>query len=269
MKTLLTRLLIAVALVAAAFSPASAQTALNFTSFSSAVTDPAARAVTLASTTGVSAPTTSAVSYVFAAGELMQVTSVNSTTGLVGVIRGVGGTRAVTHASGEFVYVAPANSTITYDPAGSCTAANQTYLPVINVRNGNVWNCINSSWQGANLTPMAEVRPRVSIAGTAYTILPTDYLVVLSTISNSVATKSFTLPSHVGLAGKQILIKDESGGISATTSIIVVGTIDGTNSATATVVQLKTPFGAVLLEAGSGGWFTLSCHGGNGSQVCR
>lgn len=278
MKTILTRFVLAATLVVAAFSPAFAQTALNFTTFSAAITDPAGRTATVASTTGIVAPTTSAVTYLYADGELMQVLSVNTTTKLVGIIRGVGGTRAVTHPANGFVYVTTPDAVITYDPTGNCTPSANTSLPLLNVRNGNIWHCqtttSGSAWMGFNTGPMMEIKPRTVVAGTAYTILPTDYIIALSTTLTGsggvgVAVKSFTLPSHVGLAGKQIVIKDESGGIGATTKIILVGTIDGTNSASATVVQLVTPFGAVGLEAGSGGWFTIWCHGGNGSTTCR
>src|SRR5581483_4315954 len=138
---------------------------------------------------------------------------------------------ATTHASGALVYIGNPRVFSSVDQYGSCTASNLPYLPVVNIRSGNVWNCINSLWQAWNPLPIMETKPRVSIAGTAYTILPTDYLVVLSTtIGSQTGAKSFTLPSHTGLAGKHILVKDESGGITATSHIVLVGTIDGTNS---------------------------------------
>lgn len=252
-------------------APVFAQTSLTTTTLSAAITDTTGTGVQVASATGITAPGTGAnLVYIYVDWELMQVRTVTSTT--LTVLRGSNGTRAMLHAANSVVYVVPPLALTTVDQGGVCIAANQLYLPIINVRNGNVWNCAATSsgaiWQAWNSQQIMETKPRTVVAGTAYTILPTDYLVVLSTtIGSQVAAKSFTLPSHLGLAGKQIVIKDESGGVNGTTSIVLVGTIDGTNSGTATVIQLKTAFMSVGLEAGSGGWFTIWCWGGGGSAT--
>jgi hypothetical protein len=102
---------------------------------------------------------------------------------------------------------------------------------------------------------------------TPYLVQPTDYIVALSTTlqgcgctaTASPTNKSIVLPSHLGLAGKRLIIADESGGISATTSIILVGTVNGTHSSSINVVALKTPYSSVTLHAGSGGWFLDVC----------
>lgn len=258
---------------------ASAQTSLNQTTVSTAIADATTRVLVVASATGATANTTSA----FVDGEFMPITAVSGTS--LTVVRGGGSTRARSHAAGALVYIGPNVAFTTVDPGGSCVSTSIQYLPLINISDGVAWNCTTTgtglqAWVGSQVAPpQTFTAPRTVVAGTSlatssYTILPTDYIVVLSssgtgTTSTAVAVKSFTLPSHLGLAGKQLVIKDESGGVGATTNIILVGTIDGTHSATATVVQLKTPWGAVTLEAGSGGWFTISCHGGNGSTTCR
>lgn len=264
MKTLKTLLIVALTLLCT--STAFAQTSLNTTTLTTAITDNLTTRITLGSTTGATANTTG----MFVDGEFMIIRSVPSST-VVTVQRGWAGTGigtgplASTHAANSFVYIGALNAFTTVDPSGRCVAANQPYLPVINVKNGNVWNCVATTsgalWQAWNATPLEPSFPRTVVAGVAYTILPTDTAIAYSTNATSVATKSFTLPSHQGLAGKIIIIKDESGGLSATTSIVLVGTIDGTNSGTATVIQMKTAFQSVGLMAGSGGWFTLWCTG--------
>lgn len=247
-----------------------AQTALTTTTFSAAVADTSSTGVSITSTTGITAPGTGAnLTYLWADWELMQVRTVNTTTSTLSVIRGASGTRASPHNTNTLVYVIPAlaaqTNLTTVDQSGTCTASTYQYLPIINIRNGNIWNCLITTsgniWQGGSLVPVRELNPRAVTAAAAYTMLPTDTIVSLSTIlGTGAAAKSVVLPSHVGLAGKIIYIVDESGGISGTTSIILVGTINGTNSSVATVVQLKTAFQAVSLMAGSGGWFLLSCN---------
>lgn len=278
MVSIMKKLLAVLATILLLATPVFAQTSLSTTNLAAAVADTSSQFVTVASATGITAPGTgSTLTFLFIDGEQMGVRSVSGTT--IGVSRGQNGTTATTHLANAFVYAGSPNAFTTVDPSGSCVAANQAFTPLINVRTRSVWNCAATAtglavWQGWSTVPMFETSSRTSVAGVSYTILPTDYLVVLSTTltgtgGTGVPVKSFTLPSHLGLAGKQIKIKDESGGVTATTLIRLIGTIDGTNSSVATVVQIVTPFGAVTLEAGSGGWFTVSCHGGNGSVVCR
>lgn len=204
----------------------------------------------------------------FTDGEAMLVlTTPASGDTAVQVRRGYDGTAATTHAANSLLYTGTPSRFVSRDPLpGSCTPSTVVTgaLPVINVRNSTVWSCsastAGSRWQMINLVPQFEVAPRTVVAGTAYTIVDSDYLVVLSTsLGSQVSVKSFVLPTHVGRAGKVIVIKDESGGLTATTQIVLIGTIDGTNSSLATVVALKTAFQSVSVYAGSGGWFTLNC----------
>lgn len=254
---------------------AAAQTSLNQTTLSTAVTDLTTRVIVVASASGATANTTAA----YIDGEFLPITAVSSTS--LTVVRGGGATRPRTHAASALVYIGPLVAFTTVDPGGSCTSTAQQYLPLINISDGVAWNCVSSAWQGFVIAPpQSYASPRTIVTGTtaaasAYTILPTDYIVVLQssgTASGSTATavKSFTLPSHLGLAGKQLVIKDESGGLTATTNIVLVGTIDGVNSGTATVIQLKTAFGGWFGYAGSGGWFTISCgNAGAAPSTCK
>jgi hypothetical protein len=277
MNTLKT-LIVALVLLILSASGLQAQTALTTTTLNTALTDTSGTLVSVASATGITAPGVGAgLTYLYIDNEAMSVRAVSGTN--ITVSRGQTGTRANTHAANQVIYVIPAvaaqTNLTTVDFGGSCTATSYQYLPIINVKTGNIWNCVATTsgtmWQGWNSIPLQETKPRTVVTAQAYTVLPTDYLIVISTISAGVSTRSITLPSHVGLAGKQILVKDESGGITATTSIVLIGTIDGTSSAVTTVIQLKTAFGMWFGYAGSGGWFTLTCGNGGGAvtSACR
>lgn len=117
----------------------SAQTATTTTTLSSALTTGAGRTVVVASATGVAAQ-----SLLFIDGELMTVQSVSSTTAQVA--RGAGGTAAVPHAANAIVYVATqAQAPYVFlqadKPQGACTSTNEQFLPQVNSRNGNIWDC--------------------------------------------------------------------------------------------------------------------------------
>lgn len=272
-------------LILAVFAvPAFAQTALTQTTLNGAITTPTingqpSNQVTLLSGTGVS------VGYFLVVDqELMTVTSVANTPTFQVSRIGTGGTIVSTHASGSLVWVIPntAPQTITtVDPSGSCTASNYQYLPLVNARNGTAWYCspINSAaseWSGLTL-PRDTVRGGRTVvavnsasATNAYTIKVTDNIVSLSTSgtgSGSLATaiNTWTLPSHVGLAGKILTLKDEGGGVTSTTFIAISGTVDGAGG-TFSNITLKTAYGGVTFMAGSGGWFTINCLG---SLVCK
>lgn len=125
------------------------------------LTDTNLRTVVVGSTTGMSASTNSAQTFVLIDHELMRVTAVVSTTVLT-VVRAAGGT-ASPHNSGAVVIYGPGGgnfntsngnasgvflSNVSAPPAGRCTASNSQYLPVI-VYGGGQWsayNCNNSQW---------------------------------------------------------------------------------------------------------------------------
>jgi hypothetical protein len=125
--------------------------------------------VAVASATGISAPapntsltsglaaTSEAQSYLYVDRELMQVKAVSGTT--ITVVRGVNGTSGVSHASGALVFVIPgaafgawsgngfeAASQGPSAPQGSCTRANETYLPRIHVSSGTISDCDGGQW---------------------------------------------------------------------------------------------------------------------------
>jgi hypothetical protein len=95
----------------------------------------------------VSAPN---ITYLIVNREVMRVNSVPSST-QVGVERGVQGTKAVAHQSGETVYVAYAQQLVNSDPTGSCVnSAAITYLPVYAYNSGNFYNCTSTGPNAGN-----------------------------------------------------------------------------------------------------------------------
>jgi hypothetical protein len=111
---------------------------LTTTTLASAVTDTSGQIISVAAATGITANTTQ----IYVDYELMSVNSVSGTQ--IKVRRGAAGTVATTHASGAVVYVGLNGYFSFYDRGGSCTAATEWVLPVINTTNGNIWNCLSS-----------------------------------------------------------------------------------------------------------------------------
>jgi hypothetical protein len=117
------------------------QTTTTTTTLSAAISTTSANWINVTSATGFTAGTTAC----FVDKEAMLVQEVSSTR--IRVIRGMLGTPAVTHASGALVYVGPRTGPfITADKSGTCTAANELYLPQINPSLGKIYNCISSTW---------------------------------------------------------------------------------------------------------------------------
>lgn len=112
---------------------ASAQTALNSTTLSSAVTATTDTFV-LASGTNVSAG-----HLAFVDRELVQIRAISSAT--ITVTRGVGGTAAMSHASAALVYTGAPERFYANTPSGSCTRTAEAYLPHIVPSKGDVWDC--------------------------------------------------------------------------------------------------------------------------------
>lgn len=131
-------LLVAVALIS---TPGFAQATLSSTTLSAAMSDASSTSVRVTSATGITG--TSTVLYVDK--EAMFVNSVSGVT--LSVTRGYFGTVANPHLSGSTVSFGPPGYFTTFDRSGSCTSANELVLPVINVKNGNLFTCKNSVWE--------------------------------------------------------------------------------------------------------------------------
>lgn len=124
---------------------ASAQTTINSTTLSAAVT-PTATTITLASVTCTNC-TFQAGTRIFVDLELMQVggSYVSGTT--VPVQRGVNGTQVAAHVSGATVYLgSPERFSTVNPPNGACNKYVQNvngFYPWINISNGYLWLCDN------------------------------------------------------------------------------------------------------------------------------
>lgn len=150
--------------------------------------------VTLASVTGISAPTLpgTPVSVIYVGHEAMGVLAVNTSTKIVGVFRGYLGTQAAPHPSGDMVLVAPAYQTgnganpmpsglFNVDPPvnGACTASATPTTPWVNVLTGSQWLCssITKTWVPGFVNPLIDAfaAPTTAVAS-AGTILPSGPL---------------------------------------------------------------------------------------------
>jgi len=161
-KTIKT-LLLAVLLLAAI--PTHAQTIITPTTLSAAVTSSNTRTIVIASATcgACTGAVLAAGADIYVDRELMFVTAVNSTT--LTVQRGASGTAAGTHASGALVFMgAPAafnqNPRINAPSNGSCTRANELYLPLINVSTGIISDCLGGVWTKSGVTSGGNTQER-------------------------------------------------------------------------------------------------------------
>jgi len=116
-----------------------AQTATTNTTLSSAVADESTTSLVVASATGIDAG-----GMLYIDREAFDVVSVNSTT--IRVKRGAEGTRASAHPTSSYVWAAKKSEKASvFKPPplyfGTCVRASEAFLPQIDVRTGDVWDC--------------------------------------------------------------------------------------------------------------------------------
>jgi hypothetical protein len=155
--------------------------------------------VVLASTTNVTAATNGTPSvFLYIDTELMGVTTVNTTTGVVGVERGVGGTKETAHASGDMVLIGTAGTTSQFaaaDPDGACLSTAIISTPYINVLNGNQWLCssITGTWVPGFRNNSGKPKANTTlVADAAGVVLPSGPLFELGGATNAIT--GFTIP---------------------------------------------------------------------------
>lgn len=159
--------------------PAGAQTLLTTTTLSSAAQGAGSvngatptgntSIISVASATGINSPaanssltsgliaTSDAQTYLYVDRELMQVRAQSGTS--ITVIRGMAGTSGVSHASGALVFIVPAAAIGAWSgsgfaaasqgpatPQGSCTRANELFLPRIHFGSGTISDCNGGQW---------------------------------------------------------------------------------------------------------------------------
>lgn len=157
--------------------------------------------VTLASVTNVNAAINgSPQTYLYIDRELMAVLTVNTTTKIVGVLRGQQGTAAHSHANAAIVLVGQNGQFQATDPSGACTSTGILVTPWINVNTGYEWLCssVTTEWVPGFANPGTSVDPLQPTAAvaSATTILPTG---PLFHVTGTTATATFTIP--VGFEG--------------------------------------------------------------------
>lgn len=140
--TNLFRTLMALLVVLGLAAGASAQTAVDRTTFSTAVTA-TAQSVTLAAASGAAAG-----QYLYVEGELMQLEA--NTSGTTWRVRrglGNGATPARAHSTMATVWVGAGEEFGTFDLAGTCSQVSERYLPRFNTRENKVFDCAgNGVW---------------------------------------------------------------------------------------------------------------------------
>lgn len=150
-------LLAVVVALALAAAPLSAQTATVRTTLSAAIGTIAAgqsTTISLTSTTGMTASTNSAQTFIIAGKEIMRLVSLSPAV----VSRGEMGTPVSSHASGDYVWWGPvgtwSNNTgnangvfmARGDPQGACTRTSNTFLPVFSAATGRIYDCNGGTW---------------------------------------------------------------------------------------------------------------------------
>jgi hypothetical protein len=245
-------------LLAASF--ASGQTILVNTTLSAAVPASVSSALTtgnqvivsVASASGISAPTpntsntygaatSEAQTYLFVDRELMQVRGVSGTQ--ITVIRGVGQTAGASHASGAAVIVVPAAAASLWSsgsygappavPQGSCTRASEPFLPRVQFLSGIISDCLGGQWVNGDIlqtTRTTNFQLQFPVTGaTAYTSAGTS----TAKAANTMYCTEIDMPYSKLIKGLAVL-----NGATATTDKFLIALYDSggnllANSATA------------------------------------
>lgn len=147
-----------VLLLVAVSPPVSAQTVVRNTTLAAAVSSGSVNNVTLTSVTNL---VVGDVLYLAGwPGEQMQVVSINTTSRVVQVLRGQGGTHGQLHASGQRIWFGqpgPAGplggglQQVAPNVGQSCTRTQFTWTPWIDMTSGIIWTCGTTYW-GTNNT---------------------------------------------------------------------------------------------------------------------
>lgn len=174
----------------------------------------------VASATGISAPapntgnvygtaTSEAQSYLYVDRELMQVKGVSGTS--LTVIRGVLGTSGASHASSALVFVIPSSylfgtgfASLAAGPAvpqGSCTRANELFLPRISFGSGVISDCLGGQWINGD----AAQTQRLLLNGFRYPDPGATALTALETAGTAAAANTEIYCSEIDLPYSMLL----------------------------------------------------------------
>lgn len=220
-------------LPAAAF----AQTATTSTTLSNAIADTSGTTVVVASATNVDAG-----GLLYVDREALDVVSVSGTT--VRVKRGSEGTRAALHPASSPVWVAAkAQKTSVFKSGqpyfGTCTRANEAFLPQINVTTGQIWDCPTGTtvWLALNeLHTITSVQFNLDNgAGT------------------TIDAELIRSPRPIAIAACRVVYDDATTGTVAAGSVQIGTTVGGTDIVAATNYENSKAVGtttALVLAAG-------------------
>jgi hypothetical protein len=209
--------------------------------------------------------------------EAMDVRSISGTT--IGVVRGVGGSRADNHASGALVYHEVPAGFIGNDLVGTCTAGSEfpNYTPLINARTGSMFSCVNSTWTLINPEPVTIVESVRSITAVT-TLVAADCSSTV--ILNNATGFATTLPVPTAgctfrfidgtllTSGNHTVVTNASGNviIGGCNELEVDTSDDGaidTNGDTITFVGSADSLGDIVEVISDGtSWFVTFCQSG-------
>jgi hypothetical protein len=236
-KTFTRTLAVSLGLILLLGVSAFAQTATTSTTLSSAITSTSVNSLVVASATNIDAGGLLMIDR-----EALDVISVNSTT--VRVRRGAEGTQAALHPSSSLVYVAAkAQKASVFTPGkpifGTCTRANEPFLPQIDTRTGYVWDCPVGAtvWVPINQTLTAKT-VQFNLDNGAGTTIDAELM---------------RNPRPVVITGCRIVYDDATTGTVAAGSAQVGTTVGGTDVVAATNYENAKAVGtttAMVLVAG-------------------
>jgi hypothetical protein len=185
------------------------QAALTSTSLSAALSATSST-LTVASATGMTGPSAvqAVTTVLFIDKEALAVRSISGT--VISVQRGYG-TSISAHASGAQVYVGPEQYFGAVDKSGSCTSTLELVLPVVNVTNGNIWNCYSSKWvlvRDASGVMRSAVNPNGTVAAAITGATATWTVADFGQIQNNAGGQTLvvTLPAAATVANQSVRI---------------------------------------------------------------
>ncbi len=220
---------------------ATAQTALSETTLSAAVTS-SQSFVQVASATGAVAG-----GGLYVDREFMTIAASYTSGTTIPVIRRG---RAVTHAASVPVYIGAAGGFVSRDYDGSCTAANEDYLPRVNITNGNVWDCNSAVKKWVNVRALEIVTCRALLVAdqidqTCFTAAR-PYLVYRINYAATTAEAGGTLTIQ---PKKQVGTQAPASGTSLATALNAVAA--GTAAETVATLTLTTTEADLILATGN------------------
>ena len=229
-----------------------ASTALTETTLSVAVTL-SANQIQVASATSFAVG-----KYVWINSEAMKILSVDGT--VIGVARGQEATKSAGHVSGNSVLLVPEGAFFQNDISGSCTGNEDTYTPHINVRNGNIFQCLGFTasvkrWSRVNHFGFGDMQPTGNTYATdadAVIIQPGLHFINGTTIDVTLASpgeyQDGLTMCIASLNASAHTLTYSTVGISAGTTSTDVATWGGAIGDT------------LCLSAYSGVWYLISAH---------